>query len=170
MADREALEREFLRAVAEDQDKAAAMIAADRSLLLARYTWGGTALSYAVIENWIAGVKCLLERGADPNLPDDLGDTPLMYAVEQDLLECMKLLLAHGADPRAKTLYGDAILSHAVWPVHAQAAELLLAAGARLEDISELHLAFLDDEPEDQREAMLAVLRAHGWKAGTEST
>jgi hypothetical protein len=59
-----------------------------------------TALHVACFRNHPEVVKILLERGADPNLPNDLGESPLYYATWHDSnSETVALLLKHGADP-----------------------------------------------------------------------
>ncbi|PQE07005.1 ankyrin repeat protein [Rutstroemia sp. NJR-2017a BBW] len=59
-----------------------------------------TALHVACFRNHPEVVKILLERGADPNLPNNLGESPLDYATWHDSdSETVALLLKHGADP-----------------------------------------------------------------------
>ena len=45
----------------------------------------------------------LLERGADPNVPDSIGRTALHAAVETGKTDLVKALLEHGADPNARS-------------------------------------------------------------------
>lgn len=56
-------------------------------------------------------VAMLLERGADPNAKDIVGQTPLFYAVGST--ESVKLLLKKGADPTLKNNSGEAPLTWA---------------------------------------------------------
>jgi ankyrin repeat protein len=59
-----------------------------------------TALHHAVFGKSDAGVKFLLERGADPNIRCE-GDNayPLHFAAEKQLFPMIRLLVEHGADP-----------------------------------------------------------------------
>jgi ankyrin repeat protein len=59
-----------------------------------------TALHHAVFGKSEAGVRFLLERGADPNIRCE-GDNayPLHFAAEKQLFPIIRLLIEHGADP-----------------------------------------------------------------------
>ncbi|XP_026228977.1 ankyrin repeat domain-containing protein 34A [Anabas testudineus] len=60
-------------------------------------------------------VKYLLEKGADPNIPDKSGRTALMHAcAEQAGKEVVSLLLENGADPSLKDYSGSSALVHAI--------------------------------------------------------
>lgn len=60
-------------------------------------------------------VKYLLEKGADPNIPDKSGRTALMHAcAEQAGREVVSLLLENGADPSLKDYSGASALVHAI--------------------------------------------------------
>ncbi len=62
-----------------------------------------SALHVAVYRNHPDVVKVLLERGADPNLPNDRGERPMMWAMMNHGMarngEIRELLLKHGATP-----------------------------------------------------------------------
>ena len=62
-------------------------------------------LSYAAREGHLHIVRLLLERGADPNLPEDAapGGRALFEACVGNHLEIARLLLGHGANPNAGT-------------------------------------------------------------------
>jgi hypothetical protein len=55
-----------------------------------------TSLQHAVFERREKEVRLLLERGADPNHPNNLGCTPLYIAAHTGSLSIMKALVAHG--------------------------------------------------------------------------
>merc|ERR1711871_574869 len=55
-----------------------------------------TSLQHAVFERREKDVRLLLERGADPNHPNNLGCTPLYIAAHTGSLSIMKALVAHG--------------------------------------------------------------------------
>ncbi|XP_034409885.1 ankyrin repeat domain-containing protein 34A [Cyclopterus lumpus] len=60
-------------------------------------------------------VRYLLEKGADPNIPDKSGRTALMHAcAEQAGMEVVSLLLENGADPSLKDYSGSSALVHAI--------------------------------------------------------
>ncbi|KAJ8398475.1 hypothetical protein AAFF_G00427300 [Aldrovandia affinis] len=60
-------------------------------------------------------VRYLLEKGADPNIPDKSGRTALMHAcAEQAGKEVVSLLLEYGADPSLKDYSGSSALVHAI--------------------------------------------------------
>lgn len=60
-------------------------------------------------------VRYLLEKGADPNIPDKGGRTALMHAcAEQAGKEVVSLLLENGADPSLKDYSGSSALVHAI--------------------------------------------------------
>ena len=62
-------------------------------------------LSYAAREGHLHIVRLLLERGADPNLPEDAAPNgrALFEACARNHLEIARLLLEHGANPNAGT-------------------------------------------------------------------
>ncbi|XP_054638678.1 ankyrin repeat domain-containing protein 34A [Dunckerocampus dactyliophorus] len=60
-------------------------------------------------------VRYLLEKGADPNIPDKSGRTALMHAcAKQAGKEVVSLLLQNGADPSLKDYSGSSALMHAL--------------------------------------------------------
>ncbi|XP_046895809.1 ankyrin repeat domain-containing protein 34A [Hypomesus transpacificus] len=60
-------------------------------------------------------VRYLLEKGADPNIPDKSGRTALIHAcAEQAGKEVVSLLLENGADPSLKDYSGSSALVHAI--------------------------------------------------------
>ncbi|XP_036066782.1 ankyrin repeat domain-containing protein 34A [Oryzias melastigma] len=60
-------------------------------------------------------VRYLLEKGADPNIPDKTGRTALMHACDQQAgRDVVSLLLENGADPSLKDYSGASALVHAI--------------------------------------------------------
>ncbi|KAK5873417.1 hypothetical protein PBY51_018459 [Eleginops maclovinus] len=60
-------------------------------------------------------VRYLLEKGADPNIPDKSGRTALIHAcAERAGREVVSLLLENGADPSLKDYSGSSALVHAI--------------------------------------------------------
>ena len=78
----------------------------------------------------------LLERGADPDVPDSVGRTALHAAVETGKADLVRALLARGADPNARLtgaplVYKGDFLSY---DAYVGATPLWLAAAARVPD------------------------------------
>ena len=82
----------------------------------------------------IAGIRWLLENGADPNVPTyprGAAEVPLHLAVRNGWsLEILSLLLDHGANPLARRADGRTALALAVRGDHPAAAALLRERGA----------------------------------------
>ena len=89
-------------------------------------------LTGAAMSGNVAVARLLLEKGATPNPPDDLGYTPLMQAVltEASSLELVKLLLEKGADAKAKAKDGLTALIFAKRKGWTEVIALLTQAGA----------------------------------------
>lgn len=62
---------------------------------------GLTPLGVAALENSLASLRVLLERGADANFRDRGKLPPIFYAIYRQHRAATDLLLAHGADPGA---------------------------------------------------------------------
>jgi ankyrin repeat protein len=75
-------------------------------------------------------VDLLLSRGADPNIPDDLGLTALHAMVLSHDTPAVALLLSHGANPEAKSKAGQTSLQVAAMLGFADTVGVLLKGGA----------------------------------------
>src|SRR5262249_40895187 len=64
----------------DDRDAFRRLVQDDPSALNLRGPGGSTPLMYATLYGDIDAVQSLLERGADPNVPNDSGATALMWA------------------------------------------------------------------------------------------
>ncbi len=62
-------------------------------------------------------LKFLLDRGANPNVPNDSGETPLSYAAVWEHPTCVALLLKYGANPNPKFASGDLLLDDPKLPL-----------------------------------------------------
>ncbi|BDI30000.1 hypothetical protein CCAX7_20510 [Capsulimonas corticalis] len=85
---------------------------ADINAQAKRWPQGATALYNAIAESGRGDqeaspvILCLLEHGADTNLPDENGVTPLILAAQQGKVNVIRALLAHGADPALRDKRG----------------------------------------------------------------
>jgi len=76
-------------------------------------------------------VQLLLDHGAKPNVPDDLGDTPLVVAIKRDNLAEVRMLIEHGADVNYLDKQGNPPLSFVAQDeIGSQIRGILTKAGA----------------------------------------
>ena len=88
----------------------------------------------AVDEGDLSSIKASIERGADVNAVNHLGDTPLIAAIASERsdnrIEILNLLLGSGADPDYKGEENCGVLYQAVLLKDPEVMELLLRSGA----------------------------------------
>jgi hypothetical protein len=89
----------------------------------------GTGLMIAAWTGNIPMMALLVERGADVNKPNALGERALMHAAWRGQIEAIKWLLAKGARVNSDAMQWSP-LHYAVFAGHAEAAALLLERGA----------------------------------------
>lgn len=68
---------------------------------------GDSLLHHRVSSGGVEDVKLLISRGANVNLPGDMGFTPLHFAVRRDTPDVAEALLSAGANPALKNEWGD---------------------------------------------------------------
>ena len=104
---------------------------------------GFNVLNPPIVEGRTEMVKLLLEKGADPNLPENSGLYPIHRAAQQGRLEIAQLLLKAGVKPQTETRNpGKATpLFFAAQSDHADVAKLLLDSGAAIEAGREFYRA-----------------------------
>jgi len=80
----------------------------------------------------LAGMRALLDHGADPNEIDGRATRwpPLMHALHKGQLDAARLLLEHGADPDGAAPSGYSALMMAIVQDEPDAIGLLMTAGA----------------------------------------
>ena len=97
--------------------------------------WGFTPLMYAARSaNWPA-IFCLLNNGADANIPDPINMSILLWAAEQNNLEAVKALVKKTKDINAAdSIAGMTLLMWAVYNEHdnPQIIQILLDNGAKV--------------------------------------
>jgi ankyrin repeat protein len=94
-----------------------------------RHVSNESGLVIAIIRYPPRAVRVLLELGADPNVPDGLGDYPVHRAARMGSVDIMSELLDHGADPYALDGHGDSALVAASIGGYLSIVYMLLQAG-----------------------------------------
>ena len=101
----------------------------------------GPCLVYAIYHSPLPFIRTLLEIGADPNAPSDLGFPPLIAALScsrdaagskrrTDVDQILRLLLSFGGDPNQRGINDYTPLHMAVAERNASAVQILLQGGA----------------------------------------
>lgn len=89
---------------------------------------GRTCLSWAAARGDVTALECLMDFGADPNLPDLQGCSPLQYVKD---IDCCRLLVSHGACVNARDSAGCTALHKACsGSDDISVAQCLLSSGA----------------------------------------
>jgi ankyrin repeat protein len=91
---------------------------------------GNRPLHAAIAGKQAGAVRVLLERGADPNAPQDDGLTPLHLACMTDAIEIVRALLDRGANVHAQARDGNKPLALAAQRGQQPIVELLRQRGA----------------------------------------
>ncbi|KAG7461223.1 hypothetical protein MATL_G00207810 [Megalops atlanticus] len=91
-----------------------------------------TPLLLASAAERLACVRRLLQKGADPNIPNKNGETPLYKACEQENAKIVALLLNFGTQVNKPCLQGWTPLHEAVCRNNVEICEMLLKAGAKI--------------------------------------
>jgi len=94
-------------------------------------TYEGSLLQIAAGIGYLEIVDLLLDRGANIEAMDDLGQRPLLWAARAGQVEVVQRLLDRGAELNAEDWFGCNALWHATDKGHQDLVELLEAAGSR---------------------------------------
>ena len=146
MSDRARL-GELIDAAVRDPDKARAIIAADRSLLGARYIHGETALHFLAVEGFTEAVALLADLGASVDEPNRSGDTALVDVATLGNVDVARVLLRRGANPNAKSVTRDNVLHCAVQSGIGELVQLLIEAGAQTDYVTDIGQTIRDAVP-----------------------
>jgi ankyrin repeat protein len=92
----------------------------------ARDTEGRTAVMAATYARQVEAVRLLFDRGADPDLRDNMLNNPFLYAGAEGLLEILKLAHEAGASPAIPNRYGGVAIIPAAEHGHLDVIEFLL--------------------------------------------
>lgn len=96
--------------------------------------FGRTAAHNAVVDGDVAGLRAMLERGADPDAVDKAGWTPLHFAAQAQDALAAEVLLSAGASVDVADRHGNTALWRAVFTFRGEGEgamlRVLLAAGA----------------------------------------
>lgn len=155
---------EFIDAVVQDPEKAAALLSGHPDLINARWIHGETVLHFLAVEGFAEGVHFLAARGADVDAVNEFGDSPLVDVAALGNDEIADTLLRQRANPNASSATRDNVLHCAVRSGNARLVSLLLKAGANPRYLTDLGESVFDAlrEAVNQRESILAVLAEHG--------
>uniref|UniRef100_A0A8C1JWC8 Ankyrin repeat and SOCS box containing 2a, tandem duplicate 1 n=1 Tax=Cyprinus carpio TaxID=7962 RepID=A0A8C1JWC8_CYPCA len=91
-----------------------------------------TALMIAVVNEHLACVECLLEKGADPDIINKDRETSLYKACEKENPAMVAMLLNYGASVNTKCIQGWTALHESVCRNNVDICEMLVKAGAKV--------------------------------------
>jgi len=117
------------------------MLERDPSLIAVRNSVGETAMHYLVVENELASVEWLTDRGADVNTRDNFDETPLMHAALLGYMELCDFLLSRGAVIEFRDENGETAISKVAESGKREALDMLLSHLPADADIN----AYFDD-------------------------
>jgi len=142
--------RRLVHACFDSLDQARALLDAEPELLFARDGLGETALHYLAVEDQLAAVQLLFERGATLNTVSRVDGSPLSEAASLGYAALVEWLLANGALVEMPG-QGEPTLLNAVGSGSARVVSSLLDAGANpslSNDVGEtpLHAAATTDD------------------------
>ena len=158
---------DFVVAVANDQRLASQMLQEKAEWLHATNSIGETALHYLAIENDMAGVKFLIEKGAKIDSRSHSQSTPLMDAAQVGNVDICLLLMEKGADVNAKDDLDYTPLHYAAQAGKAELLDAMLQAGGRADANAEYEPSVAEVVLPRKRALLLDVLKKHGYALDT---
>jgi uncharacterized protein len=147
MRDQELLS--LIYAFQQSLDMGIALIKEKPDLISARTGLGETPLHFLAVENCLAAVQELVNRGAQVNTVNDVGTTPLSDAASLGYVELVQFLIQSGSSLHLAG-QNDPTIHEAVRSGNVEVVRIILDAGAYVNqqnDLSEtpLHLAVEED-------------------------
>ena len=122
---------------------------------------GFTALMHAVHKGKFDIVKELLNKGANPNIHDHLGNSPIIEASYQNYIEIVKILLKHESKINHKDRNGITALIEASQSGHEDIVKILLQNGAAINVQDKKQRTALDYAQQKKYETIVNMLRNH---------
>ncbi|XP_035535181.1 ankyrin repeat and SOCS box protein 2-like [Morone saxatilis] len=107
------------------------LLSAQPGMINKRTERGESALLVAISKERLQCIEVLLERGADPDIPNYDRETPLYKACERNSAAMVVALLNHGAAVNTHCIQGWTALQEAVCRNNMEICEILLKAGAK---------------------------------------
>ncbi len=133
----------------------------NQKTISARDGSGNTALHYAADWKVFAGVKHIIQKGADINAENSNGETPLFNATKADSTSIIELLIAKGSKIDARDHLGSTPLHAAVIWNALTSAELLLDRGIQIDAQNAAGKTALAEAAAEGNSTMALVLLNH---------
>jgi hypothetical protein len=158
----------FIDAAVRDPDKARDMLKKTPTLLSAPWIHEETPLHFLAIENYLGGVRLLVQLGMDVNAVNEFGNTALTEVVTLGNVQMVEELLRLGANPNVTSEIGTNPLHAAMENDRWEIARILIQAGARIDYRDKYGETFADVLPEDEatRESILEVVGKRDGRQG----
>jgi ankyrin repeat protein len=134
---------------------------------------GPSPLLWAIHADNLAGVRALLEAGADPNLRMDPLDglTALEVVISNGHSEMLRLMLAHGADPNlvpSDRAAERSLLATAAFEGYLENVKLLVQAGAEINFRDEHHQSAVQAAIDGGHYEVVLYLLEHGFNTALD--
>ncbi|XP_062407425.1 ankyrin repeat and SOCS box protein 2-like isoform X2 [Sardina pilchardus] len=139
-----------------------AILGAQPGMLNLRTLKDETALMLAVDRNYPRCMECLLERGADPDIPNKERETPLFKACEKENEEMVAILLNNNASVNKLCIQSWTALHETVTHNNLEIAEMLLKAGAKVNIVNQYGITPLFVAAQAGHVDILRLLLKHG--------
>ncbi|XP_078029747.1 ankyrin repeat and SOCS box protein 2 isoform X1 [Epinephelus lanceolatus] len=138
------------------------LLSAQLGMLNKQTMRGETALMVAIGKERLKCVQILLEKGADPNIPNNEKETPLYKACERNSAAMVAMLLNHGAVVNTRCILGWTALQEAANRNNVEICEMLLKAGAKHELTNVYGISPMFTAAQTGQIATLRCLLKHG--------
>lgn len=129
---------------------------------------GDTLLTYSLLTQQHAIAASLISKGADVNIPNNLGYTPMDIVIELKDLQNFELLINNKADIHFVDKFGRTYLFHASRLGFLSAVEALVRRGIDINAIDKDGFSALDIAYKNKRELIVQYLLKNGAKTWIE--